>query len=47
VLDDQLTVACGKDAVTLVRLQRAGRDEQATNEFLRGWPVQVGEKLGG
>ena len=47
VLDDALTVACGNEAVQLVRLQRAGRGDQGAEEFLRGWPVAAGEMLGG
>ncbi len=40
VLDDVATVACGRGAVQLLRLQRAGRAAQDTGEFLRGmaWP---------
>jgi methionyl-tRNA formyltransferase len=36
---DGLTVACGDGAVTLTRLQRAGRAPQAAGEFLRGFSV--------
>jgi methionyl-tRNA formyltransferase len=39
VLDDKLTIACGGGAVRLVRLQRAGRQPMAADEFLRGTPV--------
>ncbi len=46
VLDAALTVACGRGAVRLTRLQRAGRGAQGTEEFLRGFPVQPGETLG-
>ena len=46
VLDDGLRVACGEGAVRLTRLQRAGRAAQATDEFVRGFPVEPGERLG-
>jgi len=45
VLDDALTVACGKDAVQLLRLQRAGRGAQDASEFLRGSPLPKGTVL--
>ncbi len=45
VLDTQLTVACGKGAVQLLRLQRAGRAAQDASEFLRGMAVPVGTRL--
>ncbi|WP_324751505.1 methionyl-tRNA formyltransferase [Roseovarius sp. Pro17] len=45
VLDNQLTVACGKGAVQLLRLQRAGRAAQDAGEFLRGMTVPVGTRL--
>ncbi len=41
-LDDALTVACGKGAVQLLRLQRAGRGAQDAQEFLRGRAVPKG-----
>jgi len=41
-LDDALTIACGKGAVQLLRLQRAGRGAQDAQEFLRGTPVPKG-----
>jgi methionyl-tRNA formyltransferase len=39
VLDDDLTVACGRGAVRLVQLQRAGRQPMPADEFLRGMPI--------
>lgn len=41
-LDDMLTVACGRGAVKLRRLQRAGKGAQDSETFLRGWPVAKG-----
>ncbi|SLN58841.1 Methionyl-tRNA formyltransferase [Roseovarius litorisediminis] len=45
VLDDHLTVACGRGAVQVLRLQRAGKGAQDTAEFLRGMPVPRGTAL--
>jgi methionyl-tRNA formyltransferase len=41
-LDDKLTIACGRGAVRLVELQRAGGKPMAAEEFLRGMPVAPG-----
>lgn len=45
VLDEHLTIACGKGAVRLTRLQRAGGKPLATTEFLRGTPIPRGVVL--
>ena len=45
VISDDLIVACGDGAVQLLRLQRAGRGAQDTEEFLRGMPMPVGTEL--
>ncbi|MCE8538736.1 methionyl-tRNA formyltransferase [Ruegeria pomeroyi] len=45
VLDDVLTVACGTGAISLTRLQRAGKAAQDADIFLRGWPVPKGTRL--
>ena len=42
-----LTVACGSGAVTLARLQRAGKGAQDSDVFLRGYPLEIGVMLGG
>ncbi|MGR3614909.1 MAG: methionyl-tRNA formyltransferase [Paracoccaceae bacterium] len=45
VLDDELTVACANGAVSLRRLQRAGKGAQDREIFLRGFPVPAGTVL--
>jgi methionyl-tRNA formyltransferase len=45
VLDDALTVACGKGAVQLTRLQKAGRGAQEASDFLHGLPIRKGARL--
>ena len=46
VLDDGLTVACATGAVRLTRLQREGRAAQGAGDFLRGFPLAPGTRLG-
>lgn len=46
-LDDRLTIACGQEAVTILRAQRAGKGAQDADTFLRGMPVPKGTVLGG
>ncbi|HEX7073795.1 MAG TPA: methionyl-tRNA formyltransferase, partial [Hyphomicrobiaceae bacterium] len=43
---DRLTVACGEGAVRLTLLQRAGRKPMSAEEFLRGFDLPAGTKLG-
>ena len=46
VLDDQLTIACGSDALRPVTVQRAGRPSMAAADLLRGRAIPAGTKLG-
>ena len=41
-----LTVACGRGALSLLRLQRDGGRQLSAGEFLRGFPAAVGERVG-
>jgi len=45
VLDAGPTIACGKGALRLVTLQRAGKQPMAAAEFLRGFPLAPGTRL--
>jgi methionyl-tRNA formyltransferase len=45
VLDDHLTVACGKGAIRLLELQRAGKGPMRAEEFLRGVPLKPPMRL--
>ncbi|HPG89855.1 MAG TPA: methionyl-tRNA formyltransferase [Hyphomicrobium sp.] len=38
-LDDQLTIACGRGAIRLVEVQRAGKRPAMADEFLRGFAI--------
>ena len=44
---DAITVACGTGAVCVTRLQRSGRGPQAASDFLRGFTLKPGDRLGG
>jgi methionyl-tRNA formyltransferase len=50
VLDDGLLIACGpigeSGAVRILRAQREGRAAQDAADFLRGFPLKAGQKLG-
>jgi len=46
-LDDRLTIACGQEAVTILKAQRAGKGAQDAETFLRGLAVPKGTLLGG
>jgi methionyl-tRNA formyltransferase len=45
VLDDLLSIACGKGAVRLMELQRAGKCPMAAQEYLRGTKLRPGSVL--
>ena len=45
VLDDQLTIVCGEDAIRIVELQRAGKAPMKAAEFLRGTPLRAGARF--
>jgi methionyl-tRNA formyltransferase len=45
VLDDRLTVACGEGALSVARVQRAGKAAMDAETFLRGNPVAPGTVL--
>jgi methionyl-tRNA formyltransferase len=46
VLDDQLLIACGSGSVRLLRAQREGRAAQDAEDFLRGFRLPAGAKVG-
>ena len=45
VASDAIRVACGDGALEITELQRAGARRLQAGEFLRGYPVAVGERL--
>ena len=46
LLDNQLTVACGNQAVRLTKVQRSGKRPMSGTEFLRGFPLGKGTHFG-
>lgn len=46
VLDDHLLIACGSGAVRLLKVQREGRGPQEAADFLRGFALKRGARLG-
>lgn len=46
LLEDRLTVACGRRAVRLTQVQRAGKKPMPADEFLRGVKLRAGAMLG-
>ena len=46
LLDDRLTVACGRGAYRIQRAQRAGKAAQDADALLRGFPVPAGAQAG-
>jgi methionyl-tRNA formyltransferase len=45
VLDDRLTIACGRGAIRVIELQRAGKAPMKAADFLRGTPVKPPARL--
>jgi methionyl-tRNA formyltransferase len=46
VIDDALTIACGRGAVRVVSLQRSGKRAMTAAEFLRGLQLPPGTRVG-
>jgi len=45
VLDDNLLIACVLDAIRLIIVQPAGKPKMSAEEYLRGNPLPIGERL--
>ncbi|HKD46493.1 MAG TPA: methionyl-tRNA formyltransferase [Rhizomicrobium sp.] len=45
VIGDDLTIACGEDALRLVKVQRAGGKAMAAKELLKGFALPVGTRF--
>lgn len=44
---DRLVIACGDGAVELTRIQQPGRKRLPATDFLNGYPLETGDRLGG
>jgi methionyl-tRNA formyltransferase len=45
LLDDQLTIACGENAIRLLDVQRAGKQPMKAQDFLRGTPLKPPQRV--
>lgn len=45
VLDHNLTIACSKGSLHILRIQKPGGKPLLISEFLRGYPIKKGEKI--
>ena len=45
VIDGELTIACGSEAIQPIVVQRAGRGVMSADELLRGYPIPAGAQL--
>jgi methionyl-tRNA formyltransferase len=45
LVDDRLTIACGRGTIRLLHLQREGKGAMDTETFLRGFPIPAGTKV--
>jgi methionyl-tRNA formyltransferase len=46
LLDDRLTIACADGAISILELQRAGKQPMKAGEYLRGSPLSAGSAVG-
>ncbi len=46
VLDDLLSIACADDALRVLRVQKQGKGPMAAEDFLRGFDLSAGTRLG-
>ena len=45
ILDDKLTIACSKNAIQIIELQKEGKQKMTTDKFLRGNKIKTGQSL--
>ena len=45
ILDEKLTIACFRNAIQIIELQKEGKQKMKTNEFLRGNKIKIGQSL--
>ena len=45
ILDDKLTIACSKNAIQVIELQKEGKQKITAVEFLRGNKIKTGQSL--
>ncbi len=45
ILDDKMTIACEKNAIQILELQKEGKKPMLVNEYLKGNVIKVGQKI--
>ena len=45
LLNDEFVVACKKNALRILKLQRPGKKIIQADEALKGWKINIGDKL--
>ena len=45
ILDENLTIACSKNAIRIIELKKEGKQKMTTDEFLRGNKIKIGQRL--
>ena len=45
ILDDNLTIACSKNAIRIVELKKEGKKKMTADEFIRGNKIKTGQSL--
>jgi len=45
ILDDNLTIACSKNAVQIIEIKKEGKQKMTADEFLRGNKIKTGQRL--
>ena len=45
ILDNKMTIACAKNAIQILELQKEGKKPMLVNEYLKGNEIKIGQKL--
>ena len=45
ILDEKLTIACFRNAIQIIELQKEGKQKITADEFLRGNKIKIGQSL--
>ena len=45
ILDNQLTIACGENAIQILELQKEGKKNMNVSEFLKGNKLKIGSNV--
>ncbi len=45
ILDNKMTIACAKNAIQILKLQKEGKKTMLVNEYLKGNEINIGKKI--